>query len=516
MRGLRFLLPSQFGAASAAPPEPMRTGLDAALARAHVVGLDRLPGRTRCERQGQALCFQRDSAEGGSLRVPWHVDGFGEVFLRTANLMQTETPYRLDVELARGQLNQVRNQCAEWELEGFVPSPDWRRRLAEAQRDLRRAIVTENGASEGWAAKALSESLWLAEDLTHAWAMNAIQRRRDQGQADRQRIAVALDPGITEPDELASIADCFGAIAIPIDWPTLEPRQGNYRWERLDRQISWCAEAKIPFSVGPLVDFRRAALPAWLWRWRDNPRTFSTLLIDLVESCVGRYRGRVAHWETTQCSNSTDLPGFGEEQILWVTRQLVEAAHDVDPYSSYSLGVDQPWGEYLARRERSYCPFSFLDALSRVDLPLSAVTLEVAMGFAEDSSYCRSLMDFAQLLDVYQRLDMPLRVRLGYPSGIETRSGSTSEGNANENDGGAPERPRGGPTAGQWRGPPSPALQADWLEGFVAVALAKPGVEKAIWSGYRDGAGGIWPKVGLVDADGSPKPALERIRRFAG
>jgi hypothetical protein len=123
-------------------------------------------------------------------------------------------------------------------------------------------------------------------------------------------------------------------------------------------------------------------------------------------------------------------------------------------------------------------------------LPISAINLEISMGFADASSRFRSTMDFSQLLDLYHQLDLPLQVRLYFPSGDEAGAAT----------------PAGG------RGRSSEELQADWLEGNAIVALSKSYVEQVSWGRFNDGPGDWRALSGLFAADGRPKRAVKRFR----
>ena len=68
--------------------------------------------------------------------------------------------------------------------------------------------------------------------------------------------------------------------------------------------------------------------------------------------------------------------------------------------------------------------------------------------------------------------------------------------------------------AGQWRGGFSPAHQADWADKFAALALCKPYVNGVYWAHLSDAVPHHFPNCGLLDADGSPKPALSRLKNL--
>jgi len=98
-------------------PDPASRLTD--LRKAYVTGLDRTPSRLSVEfRQGVMHC-QRDASESGRFFVPWSVAGRGKPILGTATLGERRNAYNLAVELARGRLNDVRNQMADWRQMGL-------------------------------------------------------------------------------------------------------------------------------------------------------------------------------------------------------------------------------------------------------------------------------------------------------------------------------------------------------------------------------------------------------------
>ena len=88
--------------------------------KAYITGLDRTPGRLSVEfRNGLMSCF-RETSESGRLFVPWPIAGYGSPIVGTATLAERPSPYMLALELARGKLNDVRNQMADWVQMGLA------------------------------------------------------------------------------------------------------------------------------------------------------------------------------------------------------------------------------------------------------------------------------------------------------------------------------------------------------------------------------------------------------------
>src|SRR5438309_10317133 len=86
----------------------------------------------------------RDTTESGRLFVPWPIDGQGMPIVGTATLTERPTPYVLALELARGKLNDVRNQTADWAQMGLRIGPELEAATAEARRAFVAAAMSSD------------------------------------------------------------------------------------------------------------------------------------------------------------------------------------------------------------------------------------------------------------------------------------------------------------------------------------------------------------------------------------
>ena len=109
MGTMSFLLPS------AAPAPALED-----LGRACVAGgYDNMPAPTQVQHAAGRLNLVRDVDESGYLVVPWDVNGIGRLMGTTATLVERPTPYNFGLELARGKVNQLRGQAADWRTVGL-------------------------------------------------------------------------------------------------------------------------------------------------------------------------------------------------------------------------------------------------------------------------------------------------------------------------------------------------------------------------------------------------------------
>src|SRR5262249_18289113 len=134
---MKFRLPSN---------DPAQRGSD--YRKVYVTGLDRTPGRVGVELRNGLMTCVRETTESGRVFVPWPIEGHGMPIVGTATLSERPTPYVLAVELARGKLNDVRNQLADWNQMGLRSTPALERALEEAQRAFIRAATSSDRPEE--------------------------------------------------------------------------------------------------------------------------------------------------------------------------------------------------------------------------------------------------------------------------------------------------------------------------------------------------------------------------------
>src|SRR6516162_10787364 len=95
-------------------------------------GPDNMPWPTRVRVENGQMTVYRDVDESGYLLVPWEIGGMGRLMATTATLMERAEPYDLQIELARGKVNQVRSQASDWQSGGLVLPADLERAIHEA------------------------------------------------------------------------------------------------------------------------------------------------------------------------------------------------------------------------------------------------------------------------------------------------------------------------------------------------------------------------------------------------
>lgn len=462
-------------------------------------GYDNMPTPTQVVRDPQTLRLNRDVDESGYLLTPWEISTIGRVMSSTATLVERAAPYQLVVELARGKLNQLRGQASDWRMVGLQIPDELDAQIRECARRFGRAVTSPTASdAETDALAALDAAYNAANDLVRAYIEQMFSARHQRQPKLDSILGVRLN-GLVPPAAEKAVVAAFSSVSAPMTWKSIEPTESQYNWTAADATIAWALKQGLKVTAGPLVDFSHAGLPDWLWLWEGDLPSLSSFMCDYVETAVGRYHKQIRRWHLTAASNIGAVLKLSEDDLLWLTARLAEAAWQIDPELELVVGIAQPWGDYMARAEYTYSPFVYADTLIRAGLKLAALDVEWAMGVSPRGSYCRDLLEASRLLDMYAMLGTPLQVSMAYPSA----SGADSLAD-----------PKQSAEAGFWLDGFTPDSQSDWAAEFAALALCKPFVRSAYWAHLNDAETHHFPHCGLLDRAGKSKPALDRLRRL--
>ncbi len=461
---------------------------------AYLAGIDRAPWRLKTTLVESELTLQRSVGDSCNLFIPWDVPGFGRITLSTGSLLERPKPYQLPLELARGTVCLVRNQLADWEAIGLAVSKEIRESVALAVGQMAQAASRQDdlAASAEYAEKAICTALEATNQLAATYTDQAlVARRRGTG---KLASLLGANLGCTLVDEPTArqMLTAFNAVTIPFCWRTIEATEGKCCWEICDSQIEWCRSHRLRVLGGPLLNLDPRSLPDWLCLWEDDFESIESFVIEFISATVKRYRGRVAIWQAAGHLITGDVLSLSEEDRLRLAARVIETIHSLDPKTPVVVSFDEPWGEYLSRRDVGVPPLHFADALVRAGMDVSAITLEVNLGYDPDGTQPRSPVEFGRQLDYWGMLGLPLLVSITVPSSSQADPLAMGDSRV---------------MRGSW----TLRNQQAWAARYVPLLLAKPMVQGVIWNQLLDGQPHRLPHGGLFDATGKPKPVVNTL-----
>ena len=464
-----------------------------AVEQAYLSGMDRVPWPVQARMDGEELVVNRSVSESGTLHVSWPVEGHGVLTLSTCTLMEQPEAYLLPLELARGTVDQLRNQIADWQLLGLVIPEAISAKVSEAIGRLGAAAVNQNepAGSAVSAQRAIRVAVDAARDLTAAYVGQVFAARRRSATKASCWLAGDLGVSLLDNPTAGQFPRAFNAAAVPLRWREVETGEGSFHWSVCDKQIAWCKAQRLKVLGGPLLRLDAGGIPDWLCLWEGEFDNLISFASEYIAAAARRYLGKVDVWLATARANTADLLSLSEEETLRLSARAVQVIQEIDPDTPVVISIDQPWAEYMTRRAVDFPPWQFVEALIRSGSKLSGIALEVNMGYYPDGTLQRSLLEFSRQLDRWSLLGLPLLLSVTAPSG-------------NHDD---PNAARG---AAASIGSTLQSQQA-WIAQYLPLILAKSYVFGVIWNQLRDGEPHDFPHGGLFDAEEKAKPALQTL-----
>ncbi len=458
-------------------------------------GYDQTPVPTLSEVEDHRLYISRALSESGYLLVPWNVPPHGTFVTTTSTLRECDEPYPFLIELARGKLNQVRTQAAEWQLIGLQASPGFISELTETTRLFGKAVLDPTAPeADATAILVLERSFGLANRLVRMYTEQVLATRHHECGKLESRWAARYTSAPTGD----TYAKTFNAASVFFRWRDIEPSESDYRWAEMDAAIDFATARGLPITIGPVLDISTGMLPDWAAGWGSDLPTLAAFMCDYLETVIARYRDRVRRWVICSGFNHNDGLGLSDDDRLRLAARLFESASQLDPELDMVLGIAQPWGDYLIHEDQTISPLAFADDLIRAGLRIAAVEVELRFGNLPRGSLPRDLLDTSRVLEIFGVLGIPLEILLSYPAQDRLDERAAAQGESLWSPG--------------WDPPPSAESQAEWGALFAALTLCKPHIRAVTWDHWSDADPHLMPQGGLLDSSGAPRPLLEHLR----
>lgn len=471
-----------------------------ALASAYLAGMEGIPWQSANRwnhPEGAtpvAFSLERAITESGNLNIPWHVEGFGDLMLSTASLMETSAPYNLPIELARGVINRLRNQAADWRMAGLVIPDELAAEIREASNGFVGAVTSLPDHSKAVAAsqQAIQLGLRAGESLCLEYTRQALAARHQNAEHLPTLLGCRLGSRMIDESEGAHFAGGFNTAAVPFTWRAIEQNAGKHEWELFDQQITWCQEHGLRVIGGPLLQLDAQHLPDWLYLWEDDFEQVQSYLTQYIEATVARYRGRVQVWNCAARMNVAGSIPLTEEQRLRLMVAAVDEIRRGDPQTPIILSFDQPWAEYLAANDRDLSPLHLADSLVRADLGIAGIGIEINIGYQPAGTAPRELVEYSRQLDRWASLGLPLVTYVACPSD-------------------AGDNPHASRAVRACSFEATPASQAGFSDKLISLLLAKQFVQGIVWNEFSDAAPHEFANAGVIDSGGAAKPLLSSL-----
>lgn len=477
-------------------PHPERLPPHAA-EHAYIAGAEGVPWECRSTLVGNVLAIQRSTRESGLVHVLWQINETCTAVLSSGTLMERVKPYLLPLELARGLLTRLRNQSAAWETAGMQITAEYRTKLAEATSYFAESATgqQDHKAAAESAQKSIAAAYAALETLGREYVDQVLKLRTDGQHRIPMLLAARVDHAPPGP-KVKPLAEAFNTMFVEPLWSELETNMGQRHWTGIDAAVRWTQEHDFRLGMGPLVNFDPRNLPDWITLWNDDFEELASCVTQFVRAVVQRYKGKVQLWHVAAGLNAPDSLDLSEDQRLRIAVDALETVRSIDSKTPLVISVAQPWAEYIARQDHEFSPFSFADTLVRGDLGISAIGLEINLGYSPQGTLPRDPLEFSRMIDRWTQLGLPLVVMLAAPSegGDDAKAACPVKN-----------------VCGSGAAPTSVESQRALLEKLLPLLASKQPVQAVVWNQLADARPHAFPHAGLFDAAEHAKPLLKSI-----
>ena len=476
---LRFTVFDQHGPASEWP-----------LRRAHVLGANdaTFPAKVHFE-AGHVVVRPSESRTPVALCLEFDAGKAGVLMLQTTVLQQRDEAYGLFEELARHRIKIFLEKSESWGLLDPGRAPE----AFELFERARLAFVAGFTEHDPWKAQqrqleSIALGIRAGELLTKVRTERALQQRfAAQGTPRALGFRAPLEKA---PDLLKQcLSPEFDAVMLPVPWQAIEPQQGRFQWDQLDRWVVWAKASRRAMMLGPLLDLRPGGIPGWVLPSLQDLPKLEQHLYRFVREVVIRYAPVDPTWHIAAGVNSNEVAALTAAQMTQLVRHVAVTVRQVVPEARVLVEASDPFGERSSADNGAIGAVQFVRMLVSEGVKLSSVGIPIVMG--DPATGTRDLMRMADMLDRFvSRNEMPILV----VSALD-----------------APSAPRADPGAGSWHKPWAEDVQAAWAQMAFQLAISQRKVALVIWDRLRDDAGVGLRDGGLFGAGGAPKQAARSL-----
>jgi hypothetical protein len=450
------------------------------------------------------LTINRKDDHATGLALLWDCGPLGAFHLETTRLMPREKPYNLNVELARSRLMKIMQKQEDWNLFDFPKAERFSNQFHDAQMLFAESLCQLNDGPEAarLGDQSLAISLDLSEELSNFHCDLFLNRRRSSNTFVKHVFGCRVDPAVQNERYKEIAATQFDYVVLPMSWKRLQPQEHRFETQPLDEWVEFLSRRRVPTIAGPLVRLDQQNVPDWMVIWEHDFDMLREQAYEYVQKVVTRYRRAISAWNVGAALQSNAAFTLTFEQIVELTRMLVQQVKTLIPSARTMITISHPFGEYHSHHRAAVPPMLYAEMLAQSGINFEAFALELEMGVPAPGMFMRDLFQISSLLDKFSTLGRPVFLTaVAAPSRSTPDPSDTSEGKLDPNHG------------GRWRRPWDPQLQAEWMEAIYQTALSKPFVEAVAWSNLADLRQTL-PGGGMLDDVLQPKPAFAKLQQM--
>ncbi|NBQ15294.1 MAG: hypothetical protein EBU31_11990, partial [Proteobacteria bacterium] len=438
-------------------------------------------------KNGQVVCKPRDPHIAHALCLEVNAGKAGTMMLQTCLLQQRDEPYRFYEEIARHRIKIFLEKSEHWGLLDPAKAPDAFEFFERARSMFVSGMVDQDPfRAEMHHRDALELAIFASEKLVMRraeWMLHARYGKQGAASALGVRVPVEKSPDMVR----ASLNKEFDIVSVPTPWTLIEPTQGRFVWDQVDRWMVAAKQGGRRVIAGPLLDATASGVPGWVRPMLADPAKLKDRLYVFIKEVVTRY-GRInPFWNIVSSIHMNEAAPLTPDAMVQVTRLAGVSVRQTSKNAKLLVEIGDPFGDIPPDEAGAIGAIRYLRALVAEGVPMDLVGIPVVIGDAAHGRGTRDLMQVAAMLERFSSRKEMLPIIITACC--------------------APSAPHPEPGAGCWRGPWSDRSQGAWAPMLFQIAMSNPAIHAVVWDRLRDDAGVGLKDGGLFAADGTPKPA---------
>ncbi|MCE5187346.1 MAG: endo-1,4-beta-xylanase [Planctomycetaceae bacterium] len=474
--------------------------LDFTLSGAYLFGSDLIPLRhvDKIEfKDGEIECLKK-SPDAAGLALLWPIEDTGHLLLlNTTRLPERPLPYNLNLELARARMMQITLKREDWAL--FDQSDKFEEMAQEVEDLFIKALqyISVPERASVYADQSLRKGVEFSEKLAAKHAEQFLAARFRNKALGRHSLGCEVNLDQMADEKYRKwLLEMFGFITIPINWAQIEPRKGEYYFEKLDQCIQYLAGRRVAICAGPLLKFTPDFMPQWLLQQKPGFEKIREDAYAFITAVVTRFAKSVHAWRVISGINALNCFNFTFEQAMEMTRTACLAARAADNKSRKMVELIYPWGEYYASDKTTVPPLVYVDMVIQSGISFDAFGLQLHFGKDVPGMHVRDMMQISSRLDCFAAVPKAVHI-----TGVSVPDSPGPDVMATER-------------AGCWRKPWDPSIQAAWIEEFYKASLGRPFINTVTYSCLADHPDQPTAGCGLLTKDMTPKKSFLVMAKF--
>lgn len=423
--------------------------IDRLAATIQIHGIDKAPFPGRVQRSDNVLTIVRQPSESGQMSVSWPTDR-GWMRIMTGSLPEKESPYRGELELARGLMNDLRNHIAIWMEAGLtVPQSINEKILRSTELFVDSELATDSGQAAESAVRSINGTMSCVFELTHSFANQVAHFQR------RSNRFLDFSFGVSTM-ESHDIPQSSGKM----QWLEYRPLTIS------GKSVSEYSSLTGSFSkriFGPIVDVSLESISKFELIDESFEHKRQVMLSEFTDLGQNSFNFDICH-------AIGGIDGIGHRQMSFPhqLQMAIDAIQQAQTVTSKPILASfcNPFGDQVARSLGGSIAIQIADELLRRGAQISYLGLEINLDFLPYGDVATHPFAWLDMLDQWGYFGIPLVIFLRMP----LNEGPTTIGNENN-----------------WRREPiwrsmSKQQRLEYLNVVLPLLGTRIGIQSVIWN----------------------------------